>query len=73
MKVDFWAKVIPQICRSEPAIWDGIIAISVLFEYPNQCLDFPLLRDRRQSSHDLNQIQQEALTWYSRLISTVHA
>ncbi|KAJ5553735.1 transcriptional regulator family: Fungal Specific TF [Penicillium frequentans] len=73
MKVDFWTKVVPQICRSEPAIWDGIIAISALFEHPNQCLDFPLLRDRRKSSHDLNQIQQEALTWYSRSISTVHA
>lgn len=73
MRVDFWTKVIPQICRSEPAIWDGIIAISALFEHPNQCLDFPLLRDRRRSSHGLNQIQQEALTWYSRSISTIHA
>ncbi|KAJ5987614.1 transcriptional regulator family: Fungal Specific TF [Penicillium sp. IBT 35674x] len=73
MKVDFWTKVIPQICRSEPAIWDGISTISALFEYPNQCLDFPLLRDRRRSSHGLNQIQQEALTWYSRSISTVYA
>ncbi|KAJ5658843.1 transcriptional regulator family: Fungal Specific TF [Penicillium longicatenatum] len=73
LKVDFWTKVIPQICRSEPAVWDGMIAISALFEHPNQCLDFTLLRNRRKASHGLNQIQQEALTWYSRSISTVHS
>ncbi|KAJ6104890.1 transcriptional regulator family: Fungal Specific TF [Penicillium sp. IBT 16267x] len=73
MKVDFWTKVIPQICRSEPAVWDGMIAISTLFEHPNQCLDFPLLRDGRKSSHGLTQVQQEALTWYTRSISTVYS
>ncbi|KAJ5083158.1 hypothetical protein N7456_012585 [Penicillium angulare] len=72
MEIDFWTKVIPQICRSEPAVWDGMIAISTLFEYPNQSLDFPLLRDRRKSN-SLNQIQREALTWYSRSISSVHS
>ncbi|KAJ6031939.1 transcriptional regulator family: Fungal Specific TF [Penicillium herquei] len=73
MKVDFWTKVIPQICRSEPAVWDGMIAISTLFQYPNQSLDFTLLRDRRKGSNSLNQIQLEALTWYSRSISSVHS
>ncbi|KAJ5711820.1 hypothetical protein N7488_005976, partial [Penicillium malachiteum] len=73
MKVDFWTKVIPQICRSEPAVWDGMIAISTLFQYPNQSLDFTLLRDRRKASNSLNQIQLEALTWYSRSISSVHS
>ncbi|KAJ5256575.1 hypothetical protein N7478_012679 [Penicillium angulare] len=72
MEIDFWTNVIPQICRSEPAVWDGMIAISTLFEYPNQSLDFPLLRDRRKSN-TLNQIQREALTWYSRSISSVHS
>lgn len=73
MKVDFWTSVIPQICRSEPAVWDGMIAISTLFEYPNQSLDFTLLRDPRRASDSLNQIQREALTWYSRSISSVHS
>ncbi|KAJ5627632.1 hypothetical protein N7490_009860 [Penicillium lividum] len=73
MQVDFWTKVIPQISRSEPAIWDGIIAISALFEHPNQRLDFPLVRNHRKGSHALNQVQQEALSWYSRSISTVHS
>lgn len=73
MKVDFWTSVIPQICRSEPAVWDGMIAISTLFEYPNQSLDFTLLRNRRRGSDSLNQIQREALTWYSRSISSVRS
>ncbi|KAF3029489.1 hypothetical protein E8E15_010723 [Penicillium rubens] len=28
MNVDFWTGVVPQICRSEPAVWDAMIAIS---------------------------------------------
>jgi hypothetical protein len=73
MNNDFWTRVAPQICRTEPAVWDAIIAISALYENPEQSLDFPLLRSRRESKYGLNQIQQEALTWYSRSISGVHS
>lgn len=74
MNLDFWTKVAPQICRTEPAVWDAIIAISVLYEYPDQCLDFPLLKfQHMQKKWGLNQIQREALAWYSRAISSVHS
>ncbi|KAJ5537853.1 hypothetical protein N7494_007332 [Penicillium frequentans] len=73
MNLDFWTKVTPQICRTEPAVWDAIISISVLYEHPDQCLDFPLLRLQKGKKWGLNQIQREALTWYSRAISSIHS
>ncbi|KAJ5607964.1 hypothetical protein N7537_004583 [Penicillium hordei] len=71
MNIDFWTGVVPQICRSEPAVWNAVIAISALYENPKQCMDFHFLRDRRNKAHLLNHAQQDALTWYSRSISTV--
>ncbi|CAI7601811.1 unnamed protein product [Penicillium viridicatum] len=71
MNVDFWTGVVPQICRSEPAVWNAVIAISALYENPKQCMDFHFLRDRRNKAHLLNDGQQDALTWYSRSISSV--
>ncbi|KAJ6115190.1 hypothetical protein N7486_000968 [Penicillium sp. IBT 16267x] len=71
MNLDFWTKVAPQICRSEPAVWDAVISISVLYEYPDQHLDFPHLKLQQEKKYGLNQIQREALTWYSRAISSV--
>lgn len=73
MAIDFWTGVVPQLCRTEPAVWDAMIAISGLFEHPDQCADFPLLRAQEKSSHHLNQSQQEALAWYSRSISSIHS
>lgn len=71
MNVDFWTGVVPQICRSEPAVWDAMIAISALYENPKQCMDFHFLKDRRNKAHLLDHAQQDALTWYSRSISSV--
>lgn len=73
MNLDFWTKVTPQICRTEPAVWDAIISISALYEHPDQCLDFPLLKLQKGKKWGLNQIQREALTWYSRAISSIHS
>ncbi|OQD79878.1 hypothetical protein PENANT_c042G04020 [Penicillium antarcticum] len=73
MDIDFWTGVVPQICRTEPAVWDAIIAISALFEYPEQCLDFTFLRHKQKDAHLLKQSQQEALVWYSRSISSIHS
>ncbi|CAG8890842.1 unnamed protein product [Penicillium egyptiacum] len=72
MHVEFWTGVVPQICRSEPAVWDAMIAISALYENPKQCVHFHFLRDRRnKEACFLNNAQQDALTWYSRSISSV--
>ncbi|KAJ6035647.1 uncharacterized protein N7446_010408 [Penicillium canescens] len=73
MDIDFWTGVAPQICRTEPAVWDAIIAISALFEYPEQCLDFTFLRHKQKDAHLLKQSQKEALVWYSRSISSIHS
>lgn len=73
MRVDFWTSVIPQICRSEPAVWDAVIAISALFEHPDQCRDFTFLRSPHGRSQPLSTIQQNALAWYSRSISSVRS
>ncbi|KAJ5103808.1 hypothetical protein N7532_004337 [Penicillium argentinense] len=70
LDVDFWRTIVPQVCRSESAIWDAMIAISSLFESPDLCPDLGSLR-RGQYSHALNQNHQDALDWYSRAVSAV--
>ncbi|KAE8153117.1 hypothetical protein BDV25DRAFT_149993 [Aspergillus avenaceus] len=69
LDVDFWRVIVPQVCRSEPAVWDAIIAISALFESPDPCPDLALERGREIRT--LNQNHRDALTWYSRSVSAV--
>ncbi|KAJ5109471.1 hypothetical protein N7456_006146 [Penicillium angulare] len=64
----FWRTVVPQVCRSEPAVWDAMICISALFESPDPCPD---LVSSRRLSRALNQNQQDALEWYARSVSAV--
>ncbi|OJI98187.1 hypothetical protein ASPVEDRAFT_79849 [Aspergillus versicolor CBS 583.65] len=70
---DFWVCVVPRACRSEPAIWDAVNAISTLFEYPHMCLDFAFLSLRYERSAGINAKQSEALRWYSRSLSKVRS
>lgn len=69
LDADFWHTTVPQICRTEPAVWDAIIAISSLFETPDMSLDLPSLRQGH--SRALCQRQVDALDWYSRSVSAV--
>ncbi|KAJ9263501.1 transcriptional regulator family: Fungal Specific TF [Paecilomyces variotii] len=69
LDVDFWLTIVPQVCRSEPAVWDALISISSLFESPDPCPD--LVSVRRGHARTLNQNQQDALVWYSRSVSAV--
>ncbi|KAJ5126784.1 hypothetical protein N7448_007563 [Penicillium atrosanguineum] len=71
--VNFWTLVVPQICRSEPAVWDAMIAISALYEYPDQCLDFHFLRKQYDQTQSMNRNSREALNWYSRSMSSVRS
>lgn len=71
LDLDFWACVVPRACRTEPAIWDAVNAISTLFEYPDMCLDFVFLSLRHERSPALNPKQSEALRWYSRSLSKI--
>ncbi|KAJ5815228.1 hypothetical protein N7474_007005 [Penicillium riverlandense] len=69
LDVDFWRTIVPQVCRSEPAVWDAINSISALFESPEP---FPDLAFVRQGNHcTLNQNHRDALGWYSRSVSAV--
>ncbi|KAB8262346.1 hypothetical protein BDV32DRAFT_157472 [Aspergillus pseudonomiae] len=59
LDVHFWRSIVPQVCRSEPGVWDAIIALSDLFESPGQ--------DPRSPSPK----HRDALSWYSRSVSAV--
>ncbi|KAJ5775926.1 uncharacterized protein N7511_000937 [Penicillium nucicola] len=69
LDIDFWRTIVPQVCRSEPAVWDAMISISSLFESPDPYPDLVPLR--RDHPHKLNQNQRDALSWYSRSVSAV--
>ncbi|KAI2994338.1 transcriptional regulator family: Fungal Specific TF [Aspergillus niger] len=69
LEVDFWSTIVPQICRSEPAVWDAIISLSTLFESPEPCPDIAFLRQRDVLL--LNQYHRDAISWYSRSMSQV--
>ncbi|KAJ5174909.1 uncharacterized protein N7482_000786 [Penicillium canariense] len=60
LDVDFWRTIVPQVCRSEPAVWDAIISVSALFESPEPIVDPGLTQNHR-----------DALGWYSRSVSAV--
>lgn len=69
LDADFWHTTVPQICRSEPAVWDAMIAISSLFESPNSSSNLASLRQGH--SRTFSQPEQDALDWYSRSVSAV--
>ncbi|CAI7622951.1 unnamed protein product [Penicillium pancosmium] len=70
LDVEFWRIIVPQVCRSESAIWDAMISISSLFECPDPCPDLTSLRRGNQPRY-LSQKHQDALDWYSRAVTTV--
>lgn len=70
LDLDFWGRIIPRVCRSEPAVWDAINAISALFESPDPCLD-PVFLSCRGDFYQLSQNHREALSWYSRSLTSI--
>jgi hypothetical protein len=70
MDVSFWKGIVLQICRSEPAAWDGMITISLLYENPrHRAHGFaPLWKETSlEAATDAN--HRQALKWYSRSLS----
>lgn len=63
LDVGFWKGIVLQLSRSEPAIWDAVIAISALYENPS-CSSSASLLIGSTSTND------EALVWYSRSIGS---
>ncbi|RHZ68351.1 hypothetical protein CDV55_107157 [Aspergillus turcosus] len=71
LDMDFWGGVVPQVCRSEPAVWDAINAISALFESPEPCFDPVWLRQNDTNSEALRSNHDDALRWYSRSLANM--
>ncbi|KKK23099.1 hypothetical protein AOCH_002010 [Aspergillus ochraceoroseus] len=69
LDLDFWKTIVPQVCRTEPAVWDAIIAISALFESPEPYPNLDCLHPGKPRA--LNQNHRDALNWYSRSVSGV--
>ncbi|RAO72459.1 uncharacterized protein BHQ10_008471 [Talaromyces amestolkiae] len=65
----FWGVYVLQLCRSEPAIWDGLISLSALFERPpvnNASNPTALLNSPVEVRHEYH---HDALAWYSRSLA----
>lgn len=69
LDVDFWRTVVPQLCRTEPAVWDAINSLSALFESPET--PSQLVPQRQEYFHPLSQNHRDALAWYSRSVSVM--
>lgn len=64
LDIGFWKGIVLQLSRSEPAIWDAVIAISALYENPSCPSSSVGLLLGSTSKND------EALVWYSRSIGS---
>lgn len=63
----FWKGIVPELCRSEPAVWDAVIAISALFEDPDPFIGPPMvLKDNKLVGE-----HTKAVSWYSRSMARV--
>ncbi|KAJ5895008.1 C6 zinc finger domain protein [Penicillium taxi] len=69
LDIGFWSTIVPQICRSEPAVWDAIISIGALFESPEPYPNPASIRG--VTFQALNQNHRDALSWYSRSVSSM--
>lgn len=61
LDLKFWKDTVLQLSRSEPAVWDAVIAISALYEIPSPSLDLSPKGSEKN----------EALNWYSRSMMNV--
>lgn len=60
----FWHQLVPQLSHSDPVIWDAVIALSRLTQYPQYSRAFTL--PNRKKPPILNEEHRRALTWYGR-------
>lgn len=66
---DLWRGAVLQISRSQPAIWDSVIAISCLYEHPPFSNTPPVAPTVKPPVIDPH--HRLALIWYSRALSNV--
>ncbi|GFF50316.1 hypothetical protein IFM51744_07306 [Aspergillus udagawae] len=65
----FWTGAVLKSCRSEPAIWDAIIAISALYENLDPFLGPPMVTEAVPSLR----MPREAFLWYLRSVENVRS
>ncbi|OGM51013.1 C6 finger domain protein [Aspergillus bombycis] len=63
----FWRGVVPELCRSEPAVWDAVVAISAFFEDPDPFIGPPMVLPDAK----LVRKHTKAVSWYSRSMARV--
>ncbi|KAL9619107.1 MAG: hypothetical protein Q9160_006284 [Pyrenula sp. 1 TL-2023] len=64
----FWRHTVPQFCQSEPIIWNAVLAVSELFEYP-QSDDHFAVEIPKQNRPVTNEHQRTALVAYNRALA----
>lgn len=64
----FWRHVIPQFCQSEPVIWNAVLAISILFEYPESDDNF-MIEVPKQQMPVTNEHHRSAIIAYNRALA----
>ncbi|KAJ9298315.1 transcriptional regulator family: Fungal Specific TF [Paecilomyces variotii] len=71
LDADLWRGAVLRLSRSQPAMWDAVIAISCLYEHPPFSHAPPVAPALKPPVTDPN--HRLALSWYSRALSNVRS
>lgn len=73
LDLEFWRGTVLQICGSEPAIWDAVVALSAFYEHPTSSGGEPMHHIERTDRlpRPKSRSHREALVWYSRSLSRI--
>lgn len=64
---NFWRQLVPQMCHSDPIIWNAVISLSYLIQGSQHLHTFLLPGTKRPIAIDGE--HRKALTWYGRSIA----
>jgi hypothetical protein len=75
LDLPFWRGIIIHMCRSEPAIWDAIIALSSLYYDKSESKDdfIPLFTDDSVYGGKDTVRSTQAIEWYARSLSNIRS
>lgn len=73
LDLEFWRGTVLQICGSEPAIWDAVVALSAFYEHPKSSEGEPMYQIERTDRlpRPKSRSHHEALVWYSRSLGKI--
>ncbi|KAI9035785.1 Zn(II)2Cys6 transcription factor [Aspergillus affinis] len=72
LDLSFWRGAVLQISRSEPAVWDAVVALSTFYRFPVD-LQAGLPQSLGQALLPRTRSQQEGLGWYSRSLTSIQS